>query len=72
MIGFTRRGRKFPFIWNANDFVRFGSGAGAAWEVEIVYTRCEPDPTTSSDIFTMSEDNSEVHIREQRIVYFIT
>ena len=41
-------------------------------EVEIVYTRCEPDPTTSSDTFTMSEGNSEVHIREQCIVYLIT
>ena len=40
-------------------------------EVEIVYTRCEPDPTTSSDTFTMSEGNSEVHIREQCIPYYI-
>ena len=41
-------------------------------EGEIVYTWHEPHPTTSSEIFTMSEGESEVHLREQHIVYLIT
>jgi len=58
VIGFARRGRKFPLILNPYDFVRFRNGAEAG---EIVYTRREPHPTTSSEIFTMSEGESKVH-----------
>ena len=47
----------------------WGGGGG---RVIIVYTRSEPDATTSSEIFTMSEGGNEVQVREQRIVYLIT
>ena len=38
----------------------------------LVYTRPEPDATTSSEIFTTSEGENEVQVREQHIVYLIT
>ena len=54
-------------LYPSENVRRLGEGEG-----EIVYTRREPHPTTSSEIFTMSEGESEVHVREQHIVYLIT
>ena len=62
MIAFARIGRIFPFILNPYDFLRFaiGNAAGVRGkESEIVYTRRQPDATTSSEIFTMSEGESD-------------
>ena len=54
-------------LYPSENVRRLGEGEG-----EIVYTQREPRPTTSSEIFTMSEGESEVHVREQHIVYLIT
>ena len=54
-------------LYPSENVRRLGEGEG-----EIVYTRRKPRPTTSSEIFTMSEGESEVHVREQHIVYLIT